>query len=110
MSRQRKALRSFALLLPILTLLAAPLAADVHPNTAGGFPTDKAFTVGEIDNVNLFNGALTLTIPIGQSYPVNAGFSYKLQLVYNANPCKFGSFLPPIREKSELEGGGWGWR
>jgi RHS repeat-associated protein len=76
--------RNAALLLA-LALLASPLAADVHPNTAGGFPTDKAFTVGDLDNVNLFNGALTLTLPIGQSYPVNA-FSYRIQLVYNSNP------------------------
>jgi RHS repeat-associated protein len=73
----------FALL--SLPLVASPAAAQVHPNTAGGFPTDKAFTVGDIDNVNLFNGALTVVLPIGQSYPVNA-FSYRIQLVYNAAP------------------------
>ncbi len=79
-----------AILLPLLAaLLAAPALADVHPNTAPGFPVDQSFHVGDIDSVNLFNGALTLTIPIGGSYPVNGGFSYSLKLTYNSSPWQF---------------------
>ena len=79
-----------ALLLPLLVLLLAlPAAADVHPNTAPGFPADQSFHVGDVDSVNLFNGALTLTIPIGGSYPVNGGFSYNLKLTYNSSPWEF---------------------
>jgi RHS repeat-associated protein len=73
----------------LLLALAVPVLADVHPNTAGGFPVDQSFHVGDIDNVNLFNGALTVTIPIGPSYPVNGGFSYSLKLVANSNPWLF---------------------
>ncbi len=73
-------------ILLLLAVLAVPAWADVHPNTAGGFPVDQSFHVGDIDNVNLFNGALTVTIPIGPSYPVNDGFSYSLRLVANSNP------------------------
>ena len=65
------------------------LRADVHPNTAGGFPVQQAFSSGEVYNVNLFNGSLVLTIPIGMSYPVASGFSYRLSLVYNHNPWEF---------------------
>ncbi|HEX4965586.1 MAG TPA: DUF4157 domain-containing protein [Thermoanaerobaculia bacterium] len=72
-----------------LAASAIPAAADVHPNTAGGFPVDQSFHVGDVDNVNLFNGSLTLTIPIGQGYPVNGGFSYSLKLVYNSSPWIF---------------------
>ncbi len=74
-----------------LALLAPafPAAADVHPNTAGGFPVEQSFHVGDVDNVNLFNGSLTLSIPIGQGYPVNGGFSYSLKLVYNSSPWIF---------------------
>ena len=36
--------------------------------------------------MNLFNGALTLTIPLGGTYPVNGGFSYNLKLTYNSEP------------------------
>ena len=52
--------RSAAAILALLTAAAA--RADVHPNTQTGFPADQVFQVGEIDNVNLFNGALTLTM------------------------------------------------
>jgi RHS repeat-associated protein len=75
--------------LVLLVALAAPGWADIHPNTAGGFPVDQSFHVGDIDNVNLFNGALTVTLPIGPSYPVNGGFSYGLKLVANSNPWIF---------------------
>ncbi|HEY0555932.1 MAG TPA: RHS repeat domain-containing protein, partial [Thermoanaerobaculia bacterium] len=78
--------------LPLLALAAilsiAPALADVHPNTAPGLPVDQSFHVGDIDSVNLFNGALTLTIPIGASYPVNS-FSYALKLTYNSSPWEF---------------------
>jgi hypothetical protein len=73
----------------LLLALAGPVLADIHPNTAGGFPVDQSFHVGDIDNVNLFNGALTVTIPIGPSYPVNGGFSYSLKLVANSSPWIF---------------------
>jgi RHS repeat-associated protein len=75
--------------------LAAPAVADVHPNTAPGFPVEQSFHVGDIDSINLFNNGLTLTIPIGGSYPVNAGFSYGLKLVYNSNPWLFKTVKYP---------------
>ena len=90
--------RIFFLLLPLTLVLAAPARADVHPNTAPGFPAEQSFHVGDVDSVNLFNGGLTLTIPIGGSYPVNGGFSYRLKLVYNSNPWLFRTIhyqIPP---------------
>jgi RHS repeat-associated protein len=91
------------LLFPLLALCVAaqsvaPAAADVHPNTAPGFPVEQSFHVGDVDSVNLFNGALTLTIPIGGSYPVNGGFSYNLKLTYNSSPWLFKTVkyaIPP---------------
>jgi hypothetical protein len=80
---------SLVLGLALLSAGIVPAKADVHPNTAPGFPGDHTFSVGDFDNVNLFNGSLTLTIPIGTSYPVNGGFSYNLKLVYNGNPWLF---------------------
>lgn len=75
--------------LAALLLTPSLAAADTHPNSAGGFASDKAFQVGEVDNVNLFNGNLVLTLPIGQPYPVGGGLSYGLTLVYNSNPWRF---------------------
>ena len=67
-----------------LTLCQAPAAAQQHPNVAQGFNPSGSFAAGDIDNVNLFNGNLVIRIPLGQSYPVNAGLSYGLTLVYNS--------------------------
>ncbi|HEY4590957.1 MAG TPA: hypothetical protein VIJ61_01035, partial [Thermoanaerobaculia bacterium] len=89
------------LTLVLLVALAGPALADVHPNTAGGFPVDQSFHVGDIDNVNLFNGALTVTIPIGPSYPVNGGFSYSLKLVSNSSPWFFQSVHSPNPKTGE---------
>ena len=104
----------------LLLALAAPAAAEVHPNTAPGFPVEQSFHVGEIDNVNLFNGSLTLTIPIGPSYPVNGGLSYGLKLVYNANPWTFSTVTTvhpdgteatnPIADATACSNAGLGWR
>ncbi|HEV7505183.1 MAG TPA: RHS repeat-associated core domain-containing protein [Thermoanaerobaculia bacterium] len=108
-----------SLALVLLTALAAPGLADVHPNTAGGFPVDQSFHVGDIDNVNLFNGALTVTIPIGPSYPVNGGFSYSLKLVANSSPWIFQTvhYLIGNEDQARLQANpnpcsnaGLGWR
>jgi RHS repeat-associated protein len=80
--------RAFLLSL-ILFMLASALRADDHPHTARGFAADKAFHVGDIDSVNLFNGNLTLTIPLGGSYPAGGSLSYGLTLVYNSNVWDF---------------------
>ncbi|MFL6192558.1 MAG: hypothetical protein ACJ75H_00195, partial [Thermoanaerobaculia bacterium] len=109
------------LLLGALALLPSRSAADVHPNTAPGFPGDQSFHVGDVDNVNLFNGALTLTIPIGITYPVNGGFSYGLKLVYNSTPWMFQQIkylVPPddhevnrtAAKPNPCSNAGLGWR
>lgn len=90
MSRNRTLLATVLLLLPTLA------SADVHPNSESGFAPEKAFQVGEIDNVNMFNGNLVLTIPIGNSYPVGGGLSYGLTLVYNSTPWVFQQRIDPI--------------
>jgi len=111
------------ILLPLLSLilLALPVRADVHPNTAPGFPVEQAFHEGDVDSVNMFNGGLTLTLPIGGAYPVNAGFSYTLKLIYNSNPWLFKTIhyqVPPdFHEVNRLQAiptscsnAGLGWR
>ena len=67
----------------VLFLLAAsrPAAADPHPNTQGGVDVAQGLQLGDVDSVNLFNGALTVAVPIGIRFPVNGNFSYQLTLV-----------------------------
>ncbi|HEV7485643.1 MAG TPA: hypothetical protein VGQ65_08170 [Thermoanaerobaculia bacterium] len=61
------------------------LVAQQHPNVARGFDIGRSYQMNGIDNVNLFNGSLTVTIPIGQRYHVNGNLQYGLTLVYNSN-------------------------
>jgi len=68
----------------VLATLANAAHAD-HPNIARGFDVGKPYQMNGIDNINLFNGNLTVTLPIGQRYHVNGGLSYGLALVYSGN-------------------------
>lgn len=84
-------------------LLAAsvPLSAEQHPNQVRGFKADQLYQgMGEIDHVNLFNGNLTITIPIGQRYPVGGALSYGLALVWSGN-------VWDVRDRSDGAGGEW---
>ena len=56
-----------------------------------GFAAEKAFQIGDIDHVNLFNGNLMLSVPIGSEYTTGGGFSYQLTLFYNSNIWDFQS-------------------
>ena len=65
-------------------VLPTSLLGVAHPHLERGFSPEKVFEVGDIDHVNIFNGNLAITIPIGGEYPIGGGFSYQLTLVYNA--------------------------
>lgn len=91
----RRPARSFLRVGLITALLALPLAAQEHPNTDRGFTAERSFLAGDVDNVNLFNGNLVLTIPLGITYPVGGGLSYGLTLAYNSNVWDFQEVADP---------------
>lgn len=66
-------------------LVTVTLFAQQDPNVAKGFEPDKTYDFSGVDAVNLFNGSLTLTIPLGQQYAVGPRLSYKFALVYTGN-------------------------
>ncbi len=86
-------MRRLRLAPPVSVLVAALLWALAsstpslaqHPNHAQGFRPEHVFQAGQIEHVDLFNGNLTLTIPIGQSYPLGPKLSYSLTLTYTGN-------------------------
>lgn len=97
--------------------LFLPLAAAAQedPNVQHGFRPEKVYAFGEVDQVNLFNGNLMLSIPLGGSYSVNGGFSYGLVLTYNSKLWEiYGrsdtahtyQFAEPYRYSNA----GFGWR
>jgi RHS repeat-associated protein len=71
--------------LMVLTAVYAT-AQNQHKNQERGFSANGVYSGGDLDHINLFNGNLTVSIPIGQPYPVNGQLSYAFTLVYNSNP------------------------
>ena len=79
---------AFALLMPGQLDAALPdLEADpMGPKLARGLSTQfGTLAVADIDAVNLLNGNLNLTIPLGQRYPAGGSLSYQLVAYYNSN-------------------------
>lgn len=99
-------------LLLALALVPVRLAADTFPTQERGFQAEKAFHVGDFDTVNLFNGNLVLTIPIGGSYPVGGGLSYGLTLIYNSNAWDYEQTASNLTQAipNRRSNAGMGWR
>ena len=73
------------LLLAPCLLLATSLFAQTHPNLERGMNVGKAYQVGDVDSVSLFNGNLSIAIPLGQAYSAGGGLNYSFVLRYNSN-------------------------
>jgi|GEM_PF-789939 len=102
--RRRPHLAEGGLLLWTLLVVALLWAWPATAQSDEGFVTEEAnigrgfgergrnvFSTDDVDQVNLFNGNLTLTIPIGGSYPVSESFSHGLSLAYNSNVWDYRS-------------------
>ncbi len=104
-------------------LALSPLAAQQNQAEQRGFASDKAYHSADIDTVNLFNGGLTIAVPIGQRYSVGGDLSYGLTLVYGGKNWKYHKELfsdcedPPCQEMEMMTRGvpdglfnaGFGW-
>ena len=115
--RSLRAAAAWSLAGLVSSLAVRPAGADPHPNAQGGVDVAQAFQLGDVDNVNLFNGALTVAIPLGVRFPVNASFSYQLVLVANSNPWDFSTRLDLNTNQtwqdsapSHCSNAGLGWR
>ena len=82
----------FSLAICSLFLAGSLHAQQQFPTLERGLQPEKLYHFAGIDNVNVFNGNLTIVLPIGQSYPVNGGLSYQLTLSYNSNLWDWETF------------------
>ncbi len=82
----------------LLLALPGPLAAEQLPSRTRGLSADSIYQLGDLDNINLFNGNLTLAIPIGRPYPVSPQLSYGLTLVYNSSVWDFEDELSCLQD------------
>jgi YD repeat-containing protein len=80
-----KAATRKGLFLALALAYAANLAAQIQPETEPGKRPGLAYRTDGIDDTNLFNGNVNLTIPLG-SYHVNGGLSYSLDLHHSSSP------------------------
>ncbi|HEY2093783.1 MAG TPA: hypothetical protein VGJ81_18075 [Thermoanaerobaculia bacterium] len=60
-----------------------PLLGQQAPSVARGFDPDKVFAAGPIDSVNIFNGNVLTTIPLGETYVVSPSLSYTFRAIHN---------------------------
>ena len=77
-------LRLAAALLAAAFVAVVSSAQQQHQSLQKGFQSEKVYQFGEIDSVNIFNGNLVVTVPIGPAFPLNGGLSYQLRLSYNS--------------------------
>lgn len=109
----KKTLRSLAVLAALTLFLPAIAAAQRDTLRKRGLSADTGYQVGNIDHVNLFNGNMVVTIPIGINYPVGPNLSYQLNLIYNSYSWDHetmdcpAAYEYPIPEKSNNGGFGW---
>jgi YD repeat-containing protein len=98
-----------------LVAFASTLSAycDDAQNVARGFSPTGASQGGDIENINLFNGNLTLNVPVTPSYPLNGGGSYAIALVFTGQPWDFlvpsvgGKLKVPYPNRRSNAGLGW---
>ncbi|HST22897.1 MAG TPA: discoidin domain-containing protein [Blastocatellia bacterium] len=67
------------------TCLAQFGLTHAHPNLARGSGNDKTMERYPWDSVNLFNGNLNISVPLGINYPITGEFGYRFFITYNSN-------------------------
>lgn len=77
--------RSMALNVTVLLMIArCPASAYEYPSVEHGVKPERAFFFGDIDQVRLFNGGLSVSIPIGQRFRVGPELEYGFTLTYDS--------------------------
>jgi hypothetical protein len=88
-------------LLVVLAAFSATAAFAQNENETAGFRTNHIFEGGHFgENLDLLNGGLTLTTPVGPRFQVNTSLSYGVQLNYSSKVAYFG----PTRSVISVEG------
>jgi hypothetical protein len=66
----RRLPRAAGLVLTAALLATTSLPAQQHPSHERGFDPEKVYQLGDLDSVNLLNGNVAITLPLGLSFPV----------------------------------------
>lgn len=97
--------RHLLLLTALMALCSASLWAQVRgPDLEKGISPEKTYDYSGLDAVNLFNGSLTLPIPLGPSYGVGP-LSYRFTLMYTGNNWQLETNTYWVQDDTII--GGW---
>ena len=77
----------------LAVLLASSAGAALLPQTTGTFRPEKTYDFTNFDQINTFNGGLTLQIPLGIRYRSGA-MEYGLTLAFNSSKWQAASAAP----------------
>ena len=97
-------------LVTLLLLTFALEAAAANQGLERGFSPQKLYDFGSIDAINTFNGNLTLSIPLGGTYPVNGAVGYSFGLFYNSKVWDYeqvNSLTRAVPNRRANAGLGW---
>jgi hypothetical protein len=83
-----------------LFLCAVPICAADDPNTTKGFVAGQVYQFGDLAHVNLYNGNLNVSLPLGPTYPAGGNLSYSLTLAYSGN-----NWIPEDNERHTCPSG-----
>ncbi len=84
-----------------LVAAGATAVAQPDPTTERGVRPGLAYRVEGLDHVNLFNGTMTLNVPLGPTYPVNGSLSYSFIASYATNAWETGEHAVEVGSAGE---------
>ncbi len=87
--RLRALLPALCLLASFTSSLLAQNGPDNDSDVAAGL-ANSVFENGQVDSINLYNGQLTVPIPLGPSYPIGPKLRMQLVLSYTSRVDDFG--------------------
>jgi YD repeat-containing protein len=113
--------RRVGLVVLLAVVVAGSAGAQQPPELERGFKPELVYQFNGLDSVNLFNGNLNMSVPLGGTYPVGGGLSYSFVLRYSGNvwlgreDCTYGRQEDTVtrcafRYIPHLENAGLGWR
>ncbi|HEX8619738.1 MAG TPA: hypothetical protein VF911_19305 [Thermoanaerobaculia bacterium] len=79
-----------AIVAAALFVAAAQVAAQQHANIERGLMPEKSYQVSDVDNVNVFNGTVNISIPLGIRYSAGGNLSYQFMASYATNGWENG--------------------
>ncbi|HYI34751.1 MAG TPA: hypothetical protein VEX88_14920 [Glaciibacter sp.] len=89
--------RRVVLLLAVLAAFTYQAEGQQHQNLEKGFKPGQAYAFSDVDEVNLFNGNLNVSLPIGPTYKVGGNLSYGFTLAYAGNNWDYDQSAQEVR-------------